>query len=114
MLYKRLYKYLTKSNILYTYQFGFRKNHSTTHALIEITDYIKESVNNKKLVCGIFLDLTKAFDTVDHTILLKKLSNYGIRGITHKLLESYLSNRFQFVTLGGHQSDLTEIKCGVP
>ena len=114
LLYTRLYKYLTKFNILYKYQFGFRKNHSTTQALIEITDYIKESVNDKLLVCGIFLDLTKAFDTVDHSILLKKLSNYGIRGITHKLMKSYLSNRCQYVTLGGQQSDLSKITCGVP
>ena len=60
------------------------------------------------------MDLTKAFDTVDHSILLKKLSNYGIRGTTHKLMKSYLSNRCQFVTLGGQQSDLSSITCGVP
>ena len=114
LIYARLYRYLTEHDILYKYQFGFRQNHSTTQALIEIADHIKESIDNKLHVCGIFLDLTKAFDTVNHAILLNKLYNYGIRGTAHKLFKSYLSNRFQFVSLGGHQSDLRLINCGVP
>ena len=80
-----MYDYLTQSNILYKYQFGFRQNHSTTQALIEITDNLKESMDKKKTTCGIFLDLTKAFDTVNHKILLNKLFNYGIRGTANKL-----------------------------
>ena len=72
ILHNRLYKYLSKFNILYEYQFGFREGHSTTQALVEITDKIKCAIDNKKLTCGIFIDLTKAFDTVDHNILLKK------------------------------------------
>ncbi len=72
ILHKRLFKYLTKFKILYEYQFGFREGHSTTQALIEITDRLKNAMDAKKLTCGIFIDLTKAFDTVDHDILLKK------------------------------------------
>ena len=114
LLYVRLYKYLTKFKILYDYQYGFRKNHSTNQALIEITDYLKAAIDGKKLICGIFLDLTKAFDTVNHNILIKKLYNYGIRGVANKLIESYLTNRHQYVTLGNTHSKKQEIKCGVP
>ena len=114
LLYKRLYKYFTKFNILYDYQYGFRQKHSTTQALIEITDYLKNAIDKKKYICGIFLDLTKAFDTVNHTILLDKLHNYGIRGRAHKLLKSYLTNRNQYVAIGNIQSSKQAIKCGVP
>ena len=74
ILHKRLYKYLTKFKILFEYQFGFREGHSTTQALIEITDRLKSAIDNKDLTCGFFIDLTKAFDTVDHSILLEKCS----------------------------------------
>ena len=114
LIYKRLYKYLTKFNILYDYQYGFRQKHSTTQALIEITDYLKTTIDKKKYICGIFLDLTKAFDTVNHAILLDKLHNYGIRGKAHKLLKSYLTNRYQYVALGNLQSNKQPINCGVP
>ena len=85
ILHKRLYKYLTKFKILYEYQFGFREGHSTTQALIEITDRLKSAIDNKDLTCGIFIDLTKAFDTVDHNILLEKMFHYGIRGNVYNL-----------------------------
>ena len=72
ILHIRLYKYLTKFKILYKYQFGFREGHSTTQALTEITDRLKLAIDKQELTCGIFIDLTKAFDTVDHNILLQK------------------------------------------
>merc|ERR1712240_825778 len=97
ILHKRLYKYLSKFKILYEYQFGFREGHSTTQALVEITDRLKKAIDAKELTCGIFIDLTKAFDTVDHTILLDKMHHYGIRGNIHNLFKSYLSNRQQYV-----------------
>ena len=114
ILYTRLYKYLTKFDILYNYQYGFRKNHSTIQALIEITDYLKTAIDEKKIVSGIFLDLTKAFDTVNHNILLAKLHNYGIRGVANDLLRSYLTNRYQYVSIGNTSSSKQPIKCGVP
>ena len=99
LLYQRLYEHFTKLNILYEFQYGFRQNHSTTQALIEIIDYLGSSIDEGKQICGIFLDLTKAFDTVDHDILLKKLHFYGIRGVSNTLLKSYLTNRCQYVSL---------------
>ena len=79
LMHKRLYNFLEENDILYEKQYGFRKNNSTIFALIEITEKIKESIDNKKFGCGIFIDLRKAFDTVNHDILLRKLDHYGIR-----------------------------------
>ena len=75
-----------KNKILYIYefQFGFRQGHSTEHALIEIVDKIKQAMDNNEITCGLFLDLSKAFDTVNHEILLYKLEHYGIRGPAYK------------------------------
>ena len=114
LLAKRIYSFLEKQNILYEFQYGFRTGHSTTHALIEITDRIKLAINNNELMCGIFLDLSKAFDTVNHKILLSKLEYYGFRGPVHNLLKSYLTDRKQYVKIGNHKSELRQINCGVP
>ena len=76
-MYKRLYNFLNLQNSIYELQFGFRKNHSTTHALISLTEKIREALDDNKFACGIFIDLKKAFDTVDHAILLNKLDHQG-------------------------------------
>ena len=111
----RLLKFLEKNNILYKYQFGFRKNHATTHALTEVIDYIYRSLDEGNYVFGIYIDLKKAFDTVQHQILLQKLQHYGIRGIALDWFNSYLSNRKQFVLTNGIQSDILELSnYGVP
>ena len=81
--------------ILYDIQFGFRKQHSTSHALNYSIDKIKQSIDKDDHVLGIFIGLNKAFDTIDHKILINKLNHYGVRGNTLSLLESYLSNRKQ-------------------
>ena len=94
---KRLYSFLDQHDILFKNQFGFRKNNSTTYALIDLTEQIKESIDNKKYCSGVFIDIRKAFDTVNHNILLKKLDHYGIRGVGLKWFKSYLSNRWQYV-----------------
>ena len=114
LLAKRIYSFLEKNHILYEFQYGFRKGHSTNHALIEITDRIKLAIEDKELICGIFLDLSKAFDTVDHNILLSKLEHYGIRGQAFNLLKSYLTDRKQYVQIGKHKSEHLHINYGVP
>ena len=114
LMHKRLYEFFEHHNILFENQFGFRKNNSTINALIEITEKIKESIDNGKFGCGIFIDLKKAFDTVNHKILLNKLEHYGIRNESLKWFESYLTGRKQYVYLNGESSNLKDINCGVP
>ena len=114
ILYSRLISFIDKNQLLYKYQYGFRKNHSTEHALIELVDQIKLNMDKKKMTCGIFIDLSKAFDTVDHQILLAKLENYGIRGKILDLIKSYLTDRKQYVQLGNFKSQVRPISCGVP
>ena len=114
IMHKQLYAFLEEHNILFKNQFGFRKKCSTAHSLIEITEKIKESIDSSKFGCGIFIDLKKAFDTVNHNILLKKLEHYGIRGSILKWFESYLTDRKQYVFYNGVSSDVKHITCGVP
>jgi Reverse transcriptase (RNA-dependent DNA polymerase) len=114
LVYKRVYNFLSKNKILYDFQFGFRKNYSTSLALLDVIDncYKNLAVNNK--VLGIFFDLQKAFDTVDHTILLNKLYIYGIRGNMHSWFVNYLSNRKQYTFVNNTCSVEGSIVCGVP
>ena len=114
LIYNRLYNFLVKKEIIFLLQFGFRQKYSTTHALIHLTDKIRHEIDKGNYARGIFVDFQKAFDTVDHHILLKKLAYYGVRGISNKWLTSYLSNRKQFVSINGYKSNLADVKCGVP
>ena len=90
---------LKKLIFFYKYQFVFRTNHSTEHALIEIVDQIRLSIDKDQLTCGIFIDLSKAFDTVNHDILLANIGHYGIRGNALSLFRSYLSDRKQYTVI---------------
>lgn len=114
LMFKRLYSYLERHRILHDLQFGFREKFSTSHALISLTEHLKKSLDKGAFGCGLFIDLKKAFDTVNHSILLKKLDYYGIRGIANKWFKSYLSGRCQYVSINGHTSDIKPISCGVP
>ena len=113
-MYNRLYSFLTKYNLIYQSQYGFRAKHSTEHALINFIELTKSYLDNGSYVCGIFVDLQKAFDTVDHQILINKLSHYGIRGIANDWLSSFLTNRQQYVSISGFYSSTKQILCGVP
>ena len=113
-VYSRLYNYIEKMNLLYPLQHGFRSGHSTVMSLIDIHNKITEAIDSKKLSIGIFLDLSKAFDTVDHEILLKKLENYGIRGTPLLWFKNYLSSRYHQVKCNLIFSDFGTMRFGVP
>ena len=114
LMYNRIISYLDKFSILHNNQFGFRSMHLTTHAIFLLTNEIQRSIDNGTNSCGIFLDLCNAFDTVDHRIILDELKYYGIRGVANHWFASYLSNRRQFVSLFGTNSDYQTVTCGVP
>ena len=97
-----------------SYQFGFREDHSTELAILEITDILKTSIDNNLITCRVFLDFSKAFDTVNHEVPLRKLHKYGVRGKTLHWFTSYLTNRTQYVKLGNAESEFLQIVCGVP
>ena len=113
-MYTRTYNFLEKYNCLYKKQFGFRNSHSTNHALISTTEKNQRSLDNNEYSCGKFLDFQKAFDTVNHNILLKKLHHYGIRGITNDWFKSYLNNRTQQTKVNDSISEKIEVTYGVP
>ena len=114
IIYSRLYGYLTSKGILYDNQFGFRKSHSCSHALNYSISEIQKCLNDNKHVIGIYIDLSKAFDTIDHVKLLDKLHMYGVSGTTHSLLKSYLSNRLQYTSILGETSSMLPVTYGVP
>ena len=110
----RLTKFLDTKKIIYEDQFGFQKRKSTTLAILDLYTKILKSFKNKEYACRVFLDFAKAFDTVDHQILLRKLEHYGIRGVTNKWFASYLDKRYQIVKVNGKLSNKEMITCGVP
>ena len=114
VMYDRLDNFLTSLEIIYKFQFGFRKTYSTNHALLSIVEQIRNALDKKMFSCGVFIDLEKAFDTVNHHILLSKLHHYGIRGVANKWFSSHLSNRYQKVSLNGESSTTLPVSCGVP
>ena len=114
LIYTRVYSYLVKFDLIYAKQFGFRNNHSCNHAIISLTEHIKKLLDEGQVVCGVFVDLEKAFDTVHHDILCDKLNTYGLRGKINDLFKSYLCNRKQYVSLNGFDSSLQDVTCGVP
>ena len=113
-MHTRVYDFLEKYKLLYERQFGFRKKHSTNHAILSILEDIKNNLDINNFVCGVFIDLEKAFDTVNHDILINKLDYYGICGISNFWLKSYLSNRSQRVKYKDCTSENQKITCGVP
>ena len=114
IVYNCLFDFICDNNILYDYQFGFRPKHPTQQAIITLFDNITKSLDNGNIAISIFIDLKKAFDTVDHRILLRKLYAYGIRGPMLKWIESYLTGRTQYVIFDGEESEVRTVQCGVP
>jgi retron-type reverse transcriptase len=114
LMVKRLIAFIDKDKILSKHQYGFRQNRSTEHAIIDFVDKITTAVDQGKFSVGIFLDLSKAFDTINHKILIRKLDHYGVRGVAKKWFENYLSNRKQLVKYNGVKSEEMTITTGVP
>ena len=114
-MHNRLIEFVERFEILHHNQFGFRKNHSTSLALVHLTNKIASAIDRKELTAGVYLDLSKAFDTPDHEILFNKLEHYGIRRLSLQWIKSYLSNRKQFVQYVKLTcSDEHVIRCGEP
>ena len=111
---RRLVSFLEAGNILVENQYGFRQGRSTCMAMIEMLDKISAAADNGEYPIAIFIDLSKAFDTINHSILLNKLEYYGIRGFALKWFESYLHSRQQYVFLNGASSATSHINYGVP
>ena len=99
---------------MFSHQFGFHNGYSTNHTLTSLTEMIRKALNEDKFACGVFIDPQKAFDTVDHGILLlSKLNHYGVRGASYQWFKSYLTSRQQFATIAHLKSDLCSINYGV-
>ena len=114
LMHKRIYAFLEKYDLLYSLQFGFRSKFSTSHALIHMTEAIRSALDSGNVTCGIFVDFAKAFDTVNHEILLKKLDNFGFRGVVNDWFRSYLTDRKQKVVINGFESKSKIMYHGVP
>ena len=115
LIYNQIYDYLTNNNLLNSKQYGFRSLHSTALALSESTNHwLLDMGHNGKMNTVIFLDIKKAFDTVNHDILLQKMKSYGISGPELEFFNSYLKNRVQYCSINGSTSGFKSISCGVP
>ena len=114
VIFQQINKYFTENKLFNISQHGFRKNHSTELAALELIDRLTTYMNNGDIPITIFLDLSKAFDTLNHSILLDKLKHFGIKDCAINLLISYLSDRQQFVQINNIKSSLLPVKAGVP
>ena len=115
LMQKQLFEFFEYYNILHPLQFGFHEKHSTLHALISMTETMKETIDNGMFGCGVFIDFQKAFDTVNHSILMKELEHCGIRRVSFDWFRAYLSNRKQYVSVNyGKGSGQKTVTHGVP
>ena len=114
IMYNRVYNHLNSKGLLHEKQFGFQRNNSTEHAIFQLTRDIASSFEKGEYTLGVFIDLSKAFDTVDHQILIKKLQYYGIDGTALEWFKSYLSNRKQYISTQEISESCLDIICGVP
>jgi hypothetical protein len=110
----RLLAFLKRNQVFYDKQFGLRENYSTVHAVTDFLINLNEAIEHKEIMIGLFLDLRKAFDSIDHEILFKKLYYYGIRGLPLMLFKSYMNERYQYTIFNSEQSEILPITCCVP
>ena len=113
LMYHQLHCFL-EHDFLYTQQFGFHNSHSTNQALINITEKIQKALDNNNFACGVFLSISKAFDNVNHEILISKLEYYGVQETMLDLFKNYLKNRTQFTLINNSTSETLNVKSGVP
>ena len=114
LMYNRFYSFLEMHNALYSLQFGLQVNHSIDDALVSFREAVRYTLNSKRFGCGIFIDLQKASDTANDSILLSKLEHYGVCGYTLEWFTPYLFDRKQYVSTYGSNSDLCTVDFGVP
>ena len=114
IMHNQIYQYFTKNSLFYKSQYGFRRQHSTEFAALELIDRIIIEMDSNKFPVNIYMDLSKAFDTLDHHILLHKLKHYGFSIKSLDLMKNYLTNRTQYVEYNGVTSTISNIRCGVP
>ena len=114
LMYNRMLQFIEKYLLITEWQFGFRPHRSTQDAISHFVEYVTGNLDGKDDVCALFIDVAKAFDSLDHDVLLYKLSAYGFRGNSYAWLNSYLHKRMQYVEVQGHKSALRLLKTGVP
>ena len=114
VVFSQLYDFFHHNNLFYDSQYGFLKNHSTEYAAMELTDKVLKDIDEKNISLAIFMDLSKAFDTLDHSILIKKLAHYGVKGTALEWFTSYLTGRSQYVEIDGVSSSILTLSTGVP
>ena len=114
LIHSRLINFFEKFSILNMNQYGFRSKRSTIQAVARLTEFVRDATNKRADAIALFLDLKKAFDTIDHKILMQKLDHYGIRGKSNNLIRAYLTNRKQYVEIGNNRSTLENVSTGVP
>jgi hypothetical protein len=114
IMFNRISSFIEKMSIIYKYQFGFRNMYSSYMAMIVLKEKVSRALEKGENITGVFLDFSKAFDTVDHNILISKLDHYGIRGNALNWITSYLTQRKQYVQFDGAKSQYLNVKCGVP
>ena len=114
IIFKQLYTYMNDNKLFSIEQYGFRTGHSTELAALHLVNDLTKQMDTGKVPTNTYIDLSKAFDTLDHSILLDKLNYYGIRGVAYNLLHSYISNRYQYVDFNGSISSTKFVDTGVP
>lgn len=114
LMYNRIYKFFSDNNLIYVFQFGFRQKHPRVHALFSLTEIIGKNLDDGNFGYAVFLYLQKGFHIAEHDIFLSKFKHYDVRGLANERFKSYISNRKQYVSINGYDSNFADVKFGVP